>query len=507
MNVVLYLRFSSDKQNEQSIEGQKRICTEYCSRNDMTIVGYYIDRALSAAKNIEKREDFQKMIRDSEKGTFEAVIVYKLDRFARNRYDSATYKNKLKRNGVRVISATENISDNPEGIILESVLEGMAEFYSKELSQKVTRGMHETALKGNSCGGSIPLGYIIKNKKFVIDAEKAEIVKEAFSRYAGGETIKSITADFNARGLRTAKDVPFNKNSFSNMFKNERYIGIYKYKDIKIENGIPAIIDREIFNNVQERLEMNKKAPAKAKAKVNYLLSQKLYCGHCQELMTGEYGTSETGEKYYYYVCSGKRRLHNGCDKKAVGKEAIERAVVEDAVMLLTPENIETIASIAMETAEKENNNNGILSELNRELAQTTKGINNLLRLVERGSDSETLFSRLEELEQQKKFLENRIAEEQNQMINIEKDHIVWWLSRFAQGDINDETYRRLIIDLLVHSVTIWDDPDGEHKITVHYNLTSVKPRNIDVRFLTQTVHQKSEIAFGSLAFLFILAH
>ncbi|MBE6576520.1 MAG: recombinase family protein [Ruminococcaceae bacterium] len=491
MKVVLYLRFSSDKQNEQSIEGQKRICTEYCNRNDMNIVDCYIDRALSAAKNIEKREAFQKMIRDSEKGNFEAVVVYKLDRFARNRYDSATYKNKLKRNGVRVISATENISDNPEGIILESVLEGMAEFYSKELSQKVTRGMHETALKGNSCGGSIPLGYVIKNKKFVIDPVKAEIVVEAFKRYATGETIKEIAADFNARGLRTAKGVPFNKNSFSNMFKNERYIGIYKYKDIRIEGGIPAIIDEVTFNNVQQRMEMNKKAPARAKAKVNYLLSQKLFCGHCGELMTGEYGTSETGEKYYYYTCSGKRRLHNGCDKKAVQKEAIERIVAEEAVKLLEPEIIEMIADAAVRAAEEENNKDGILPELKRELTETKKSISNLLRLVERGSDSEALFSRLDELEKQKHEIDFRISKEETDKIHLDKEQIIWWLSKFANGDFNDETFRRIVLDMLVNSVTIWDEPDGEHKITITYNLTSMKAKTFNVRVWNTTVHQK----------------
>ena len=147
MDVVLYMRYSSDRQNEQSIEGQRHVCEEFCRASGFTIRGEYVDRALTATKDAEKRLEFQKMIKDSEKGLWQAVVVYKLDRFARNRFDSATYKARLKKNGVRVISATENISDNPEGIILESVLEGMAEFYSKELAQKITRGMHESALK------------------------------------------------------------------------------------------------------------------------------------------------------------------------------------------------------------------------------------------------------------------------------------------------------------------------------------------------------------------------
>ena len=137
-------------------KGETRVCRDFCKRHNIRIVEIYADRATSASKDIEKRVQFLKMIKDSEKGLFDAVIVYKLDRFARSRYDSATYKYRLKRNGVQLISATENISNDPEGIILESVLEGMAEFYSAELSQKINRGMRESAYKHNSIGGAIP---------------------------------------------------------------------------------------------------------------------------------------------------------------------------------------------------------------------------------------------------------------------------------------------------------------------------------------------------------------
>mgnify|MGYP000728965630 CR=1 FL=1 len=201
----LYVRFSSHNQTEQSIEGQTRVCRDFCKRHNIRIVEIYADRATSASKDIEKRVQFLKMIKDSEKGLFDAVIVYKLDRFARSRYDSATYKYRLKRNGVQLISATENISNDPEGIILESVLEGMAEFYSAELSQKINRGMRESAYKHNSIGGAVPLGYKIEDKKLVIDPKTAPIVKEAFEKYADGETVAEICRQFNARGYKTSK--------------------------------------------------------------------------------------------------------------------------------------------------------------------------------------------------------------------------------------------------------------------------------------------------------------
>ena len=161
MKAVIYARFSSDRQREESIEGQIRECTEYAQRQGITIINTYIDRAKSASKDTDKRENFLRMIRDSGKHLFDVVLVWKLDRFARSRYDSAHFKNILKKNGVKVVSATENITDGPEGIILESMLEGMAEYYSAELSEKIHRGQKENALKGKNNGGTVPLGYMV----------------------------------------------------------------------------------------------------------------------------------------------------------------------------------------------------------------------------------------------------------------------------------------------------------------------------------------------------------
>ncbi len=155
MNAVIYARYSSDRQREESIEGQLRECTEYANKNNLTLIGSYVDRALSA--RTDDRPDFQRMIADSAKGLFEVVLVWKLDRFSRDRYDSAHYKHILKKNGVRLISAKENISDGPEGIILESMLEGYAEYYSAELSQKIRRGQQDNARKCMNNGGNIPL--------------------------------------------------------------------------------------------------------------------------------------------------------------------------------------------------------------------------------------------------------------------------------------------------------------------------------------------------------------
>jgi len=188
MKAIIYARYSSDGQREESIEGQLRECKEYAGQHNITIIGTYIDRAISAKS--DNRPEFQKMIRDSSKKQFDVVLVWKLDRFARNRLDSATYRAILKRNGVNLVSAKGNISDGPEGIILEAMLEGMNEYYSAELSVKIKRGQKENALK---CKANVkpPFGYKINSDRhYEIDPLAAPIVLEIFMRYADGQTVK-----------------------------------------------------------------------------------------------------------------------------------------------------------------------------------------------------------------------------------------------------------------------------------------------------------------------------
>ena len=225
MNVVIYARFSSHNQTEQSIEGQLKTCYEYAAKNNYTVIGEYIDRAISGTT--DNRPDFLRMIEDSSKKTFQGVLVYQLDRFARNRYDSATYKAKLKKNGVRVLSARENITEDASGILVEGLLESMAEYYSAELSQKIRRGMDINAQKCLCTGGGIALGFKVdETKHFINDEDTAPIVREVFEMYASGKTITEIITMMNARQLRTSRGAEWNKNSLHTMLKNKRYIGI-----------------------------------------------------------------------------------------------------------------------------------------------------------------------------------------------------------------------------------------------------------------------------------------
>lgn len=498
MNVALYLRYSSDAQTEQSIEGQRRVCQEYCQREGHTIVASYIDRATSAFKDTEKRIQFNKMIKDSEKHTFEGVVVYKLDRFSRNRYDSATYKARLKKNGVRVISATENISDNPEGVILEAVLEGMAEFYSLELSQKINRGMRESALKAHSTGGQVPLGLKLVNKEYAIEEKTAPIVREAFEMYASGTSLADICRTLNNRGYRTSKGALFNKNSFKSILKNEKYIGTFTYRDIRIENAFPAIVSRELFEAVQRKLHANGETKGHFKAKTDYLLATKLFCGHCGARMVGDGGVSRHGKTYYYYTC-GERKRGNGCEKKSIGKELIETAVAEETVKLLTPELIDWMADLAIE-ANKADQANNPAETIKAEIKDYETRLNRLLKLAEAGTLPDSAIPRMKELEAIIRDANVRLAEAQADTIVLEKSHIVWFLEQFCNGDIKDEQFKRRLIDLLVNSVTLWDLPDGGYKMTIAYNLTEYPKETYrvsekgDARIIEKNFHHDSSI-------------
>jgi len=326
MRCVIYARYSSDGQREESVEGQLRECKEFADRHNMTIMSHYIDRARSAVT--DDRPEFQKMIRDSAKKQFNVVLVWKLDRFSRSRFDSATYRAILKRNGVKVVSAMENISDGPEGIILEAMLDGMAEYYSAELSVKVKRGQKENALKCKANGGTIPFGYIINaDRYYEIDPLTAPIVLEIFTKYADGMTVKEISDDMNSRGIFTNTKYKYtNKSSFHNLLKNRRYIGEYRYGETVTPDGMPAIVPQEIFGRVQERMEKNQHKPAYMKAETEYILTTKIFCGKCGTMMVGVGGTSKTGKVHHYYKC-GNAIYKKSCDKKTVQKDWIERHI------------------------------------------------------------------------------------------------------------------------------------------------------------------------------------
>ena len=467
MTAVIYARYSSDNQREASIEGQLRDCKDYAEKNGITVVGTYIDRAYSA--KTDDRPDFQRMIKDSGKKIFDVVLVWKLDRFARNRYDAVNYKYQLEKNGVHLVSAMEPISQGPEGIMVESMLIGMAEYYSAELALKVARGERENALQCKYNGGVVPLGFTIgkEDRLYHIDPETAPIVQEIFTRYADGEPAEKIAASLNERGLRTRTGKPFVKNSFFQIFRNRRYIGEYRYKDIVTPGGIPAIVDEDLFNRVQQRFEQNKIAHGRpAKEDVSYLLTTKLFCGKCGTLMGGESGTSHMGNTYYYYKCgNAKRHGKAHCDLKAIRKEPLERFVVDTAIkVIFSDEIIERLIDLVMEAQQKENTRLPVLKD---QLRDTEKRLANLLEAIEQGILTPTTKQRLDELEARKEALNTSILEEELKKPVLTREWMRFWFEKFRKGDMRDMEHQRQIIDTFVNSVYVFDD-----RVVLNFNFT-----------------------------------
>lgn len=342
------------------------------------------------------------MIKDSEQKMFDVVLVWKLDRFARNRYDSAYYKH-MKKNGIKVISAMENISESSEGILLEAMLEGFAEYYSADLSEKVKRGLTENALKGKHSGGGVPMGLRLdENHYYQIDAELAPIVLEVFTRYKEGATMQAIVNDLNARGIRTSRGKEISLNVIERMLRNRKYIGEYRYHDIVKEDAIPAIVPRELFDEVQEKRRKNRKTPARHKAEDDYLLTTKLYCGKCGAFMVGESGTSHTGKVHHYYRCVNTKKKKN-CTKKAVRKNWIEELVLRYTMQTIMNDALmERLIDTLLELQKKESTT---LPLLKKQLSEVEKSIGNVLNAIEAGIFTASTKQRLDELEERKSQL------------------------------------------------------------------------------------------------------
>lgn len=455
MNGVIYARYSSDNQREESIEGQLRECKAFAEKNEIRIIDSYIDRALSA--KTDNRPQFQQMIKDSSKGLFDVVIVWKLDRFARNRYDSAHYKSILRKNGIKVVSATETISEGAEGILLESMLEGMAEYYSAELSEKVLRGLTENALKCKFNGGTLPVGYTVDSEQYYqIDPITAPAVLDAFKHYAEGASMQEITDEMNMKGIRTKRGGKISINSVTRMLHNRKYIGEFKYRDIVQPNGIPAIVPQDLFDRVQERMNTNKKTPAKHKAEDEYLLTTKLYCGKCHCFMVGESGTSHMKNKVHrYYKCVSVKN-HKGCDKKTVRKEWIEDLIIEQIRKVIFDDDL--LDKLSEAVLELQGAENTTIPLLKKQFAETQRGIDNLLNAIQQGILTTSTKQRLEDLEQQKNEISLQIAKEEMDKPTLTKEQILFWFNRFRNLNTEKFSHRRRLIDSFINSIFLYDD-------------------------------------------------
>ena len=473
LNAVLYCRFSSDRQKENSIDFQRHAGMEYCAQKGLKVVGEYIDRALTGTN--DNRPEFQRMIRDSKKQQFAYIVVYRFDRFARNRYDSAIYKKELEGHGVRVLSTEESVGTGDEGIILESIYEAMAESYSRKLSRIVTESMKETARKGLTTGGVVPLGYKTVDRRFEIDEETAPIVRLCFELYAQGRTKTEIYNDLNARGYRTRKGNKFDINGITKILTSRIYIGEHSFSGIDLT--VPKIVDDKLFYTVHDLLEKNKKSYGKKIQQAFFALSGKLFCGECGAAMIGDEGTSYNGGRYFYYSCSNKKRRKNDCKKKSEKKDFLEWYVCEQTVKyVLTDQRISEIAEKIVLLEEKESGS-AELRRLEQQLVSIEKDFSALAnKLIQ--TDSPGIIKAINEkaavLEQRKADIESEISQIKiRSKLQLNHAEIESYLNSFRKGDLLDEEFRRRLIHALVNCVYIWDD-----RILIYYNIRGCESIN-----------------------------
>ncbi len=409
MKVAIYARYSSENQSEESITAQLRACEEYARRNGDCVVAKYIDRAMSARS--DRRPEFQRMIADSSKHVFDAVIVHKLDRFSRDRFDHATYRRELKKNGVHLLSVLENLDNSPESIVLESVLEGFSEYYSANLARETRKGLREVALQAKYTGGNVPYGYRIgKDQRYEINPQEAAVVRKIFKCCLEQTGYNGLLDRLRREGVKTRAGKNFTASSFYYILKNPRYSGDYVYSPVGnrkgktadeliiIPDAIPAIVSHEEFEQVQALMK-KRELGGKISAKEPFLLSGILYC-ECGEHMHG-HRQCKNGRAYYAYECAGRTR-RKSCNARSISRDRIEDAVCAYARELLSSASVEKIQAALVEKYKRAAADaDKRIAELEKERAKISLKIEKFLDLLIE-MQSESLKSKVEKLEQEK---------------------------------------------------------------------------------------------------------
>ncbi|MBQ0161421.1 MAG: recombinase family protein [Bacteroidales bacterium] len=382
---VIYARFSSSKQREASIDDQIRICTDYCQREGYTLIRSYSDYAISG--RTDDRPQFQEMI--SNAGESDVVVVYMMDRFSRDPYDAPIYKKQLAKRGVRVISAMEYVDSTPDGIIMEKLLEGLAARESMVTSIRTKRGMEGNARKCLYNGDRV-YGYAVEDGKYVIDEKQADYVREAFKRRLTREPVAAIARDFATRGVKTYSGRPCSDTMVWNMLSNEKYTGVYIWGDVRVDGGMPQIIDRDTFERVQG---VKGRKQHKLEVYADYVLAGRAICGSCGRNMVGSSCKNHAGVRYDYYRCGKK------CGLRHMPKDVVEGRIVQELRKMLNGEEATLIAQ-EVERAWKGTDRARAKEEALERLNKARNGIENIVSAIEDGAPYSTLKDRMEMLQQ-----------------------------------------------------------------------------------------------------------
>ena len=453
---VAYARYSSAGQRDVSIEQQLADIRAFAKREGFTIVHEYADHARSGFKNASARTAFQSMMAAAESGTFDTVISWKVDRFGRNREESALFKGRLRRFGVKVLYAMEPIPEGSAGVLLEGMLEATAEWYSRQLSENVTRGMTDNARR---ClhNGTKMIGYRRgPDDRYELVPEEAAVVRNIFDLYCSGFSAARICSKLNAQGVRTSRGHVWKPESLLRVISNERYTGVYIWGDIRVENGMPAIIDRKTFEEAQRM--KTKTARHVEQGAVDYLLTGKAFCGLCGAAMIGDSGTSKNGTRHHYYSCQA-HKAKKCCTKKSIGKDYLESSVINFVLDVVLSDEYIRLTVDAVMKLQAEEMKSSPLASMESELSEINKQIENINNAIAAGIWSSSTVTKLKDLESSAETLKDSISALRfSQAQLMDRDRVEFFLRRFTKGDRNDPLLRRHVVHTFINAVYVFDD-------------------------------------------------
>ena len=511
---VLYGRYSSHNQKDISVEQQFEKGYELAAEYGIRIIDTYADRAVSG--RTDKRRDFQRMMTDAAKGKFRYVIAWKSNRMGRNMLEALINEARLQDLGVRVLYVEEDFDDTAAGRFAARSMMNVNQFYSENMAEDIKRGLYDNAANCMVANGHLPYGYKAdETLHYAIDEPKAAVIREIFTRVSCGEAFVDIMASLNARGIKTSYGRPWGRSSFQKILSNERYRGIYIYGDVRKEGGIPRIVSDELYFKVQEVITTKKNPQGRHRVNGDYLLTGKLFCGHCKSPMTGVSGTGRSGKLHYYYVCQ-KRRTEKTCEKKNLRRDDIELQVAKAIKRrTLDDDTINWIADSVVEYSQHQESASGI-GLLEDQLKDTQRSIKNLMAAIEQGIITPTTKARLMELEKEQSDIDRKITMAKADVIPVNRDQLVGWLKKLQAGDVHDKKYQAELFDTFLIAVYVYDNPDGQDYMKVVFNYAGSKntveipldPSVIDnvenietgaVRLSSAQVHQKYRLSFWTV--------
>ena len=458
---VIYARYSSHSQREESIEQQVDECMAFAAANNLKVLEIYEDKAISG--RTERRTAFQRMMRDAEKEKFQVVIAYKSNRIARNMLNALQYEAKLDTYGIRTLYAKEEFGNTAAGRFALRTMMNVNQFYSENMAEDILRGMMDNA-EHCKVNGTVPYGYQKGlDGRYEIHPLESAVVQEIYQKVLAGETFTSVADSLNSRGIKTRRHNAWGKSSFYKIVTNETYTGVYRYADVVVPGGVPVIIPKEEFQAMQEYMKEKKNATGSHRQNSEYLLTGKLFCGHCGSNMVGVCGTSKTGAMHYYYVCNSRRTKHD-CKKENVRRDWLEEKIAEITKdIVLKDDIIEWIAENAVQF-QREALTSPDMKRMEADLSENKTAQKNIMRAIEAGIFTASTRDRLLEIEANIANLERDLAKSKVLCQPMEKDRIVYSLEKLKDGNIKSKKFQKLLLDTFVKEVHLWDD-----KIRIDY--------------------------------------